>query len=92
MPAVLRSLPVFLAWLLAAGAVLATLGPLDWRPSFGHPDLERFGAYAVLAVVFGLAYSNHRRWAWWRWCSPPVFWKRVSSSRHTATPGCMMRR
>lgn len=47
-----------LAWLLLAAVVFVTLGPVSDRPQFGHPDLERFAAYAATAVVFSFGYRR----------------------------------
>ena len=50
------------AWTLAAVVVVMTLGPVDLRPQFGHPSLERFGAYLALGGAFSLAYPRQRAW------------------------------
>lgn len=49
-------------WVFFALVVFWTWGPLKFRPSFGHPDLERFGAFFVLAALVALTY----RWPKWR--------------------------
>lgn len=49
------------AWLLFIIVVLATLVPLELRPSSGLPlKLERFLAFAILAGMFAFAYP--KRW------------------------------
>jgi len=48
------------AWLLFAFIVFATLSPIDLRPVSLLPvNLERAAAFAVLGVVFALAYPRH---------------------------------
>lgn len=47
-----------LARLLLAALVFVTLGPVSDRPQFGHPDLERFAAFAATAVVFSFGYPR----------------------------------
>lgn len=48
------------AWLLAAAVTFATLGPPIYRPhsSFGQNGEHAF-AFALVGLVFGLAYSRH---------------------------------
>jgi VanZ like family len=47
------------AWASLAFIVFATLSPLGLRPHFGGVSLERFGAFAVTGLLFGLAYPTH---------------------------------
>jgi membrane associated rhomboid family serine protease len=49
------------AWLLAAAATFATLGPARYRPhsSLGH-DGEHAAAFVLIGLAFGLAYPRHR--------------------------------
>lgn len=47
-----------LAVLLTLGVAYATLCPQDMRPQLGDPQLERFGAYFVVAAAFGCAYPR----------------------------------
>jgi VanZ family protein len=50
------------AWLLAAAVALATLGPTRYRPlnySLGR-DGEHALAFALIGLVFGLAYARNR--------------------------------
>ncbi len=50
-----------LAWLLLAGLVLVTVGPISTRPETGlPPDVERFAAYAAAGLALAFAYP--RRW------------------------------
>jgi VanZ family protein len=50
-----------LAWLLAAAATFATLGPPRFRPHshLGH-DGEHALAFILIGLAFGLAYPRHR--------------------------------
>jgi VanZ family protein len=54
----LRRVALLLAWTLAAGLIVVTWGPLEVRPSIGHPEIERFGAYFLTAAVFVAAYPR----------------------------------
>ncbi|GAC1337881.1 MAG: VanZ family protein [Bradyrhizobium sp.] len=49
------------AWLLAAAATFATLGPARYRPhsNFGQ-DTEHALAFVLIGLAFGLAYPRHR--------------------------------
>jgi VanZ family protein len=50
------------AWLLAAAVALATLGPARYRPlnyNLGQ-DGEHALAFALIGLVFGLAYARNR--------------------------------
>ncbi|MCJ2082244.1 hypothetical protein [Methylobacterium sp. J-090] len=52
----------FLAWILLAALIFATLAPIGLRPVSGAPvGLERFGAFAVLGFLFASGYPR-RRW------------------------------
>jgi hypothetical protein len=49
------------AWLLVLAIALFTLVPISLRPISGAPvNLERFAAFAVIGVCFGLGYPKHR--------------------------------
>ncbi|MDB5565420.1 MAG: hypothetical protein JWP84_1986 [Tardiphaga sp.] len=51
-----------LAWAVLAFIVYATLSPLGLRPHLGSGvGAERFGAFAVVGLLFGLAYPK-RLW------------------------------
>jgi hypothetical protein len=45
-------------WLVLAFIAFATLSPLQDRPVLTHPQIERFAAFMMLGVTFGLAYPN----------------------------------
>jgi VanZ family protein len=50
-----------LAWVLAAAATFATLGPARYRPhSALGQDGEHALAFVVIGLAFGLAYPRHR--------------------------------
>lgn len=49
-------------WLVLACIVFWTLGPVNDRPVFGHPQLERFAAYFCLGALLAAGYP--KRWAW----------------------------
>jgi hypothetical protein len=47
------------AWLAFALIVFVTLAPLQFRPVVGHhAQLERFAAFAMVGLFFGLAYPR----------------------------------
>jgi len=49
-----------LAWLCLLYVAIATLGPISSRPSTGFsPQIERVAAYALVGVLFALAYPRH---------------------------------
>ena len=54
---------VLSAWALTALVVFLTLGPVADRPQFGHPQLERFAAFFLLAGAWSLALPGRRLWA-----------------------------
>lgn len=45
-------------WLALAFIVFATLSPIHDRPVITSPQLERFAAFAVAGLAFGLAYPR----------------------------------
>jgi hypothetical protein len=48
-----------LAWLLLAGLVIVTIGPIQWRPISPLPtQLERAVALMLVGFVFALAYPR----------------------------------
>ena len=51
----------WVAWLLVLAIAVFTLAPIGLRPISGAPaNLERFAAFAVIGVCFGLGYPKHR--------------------------------
>jgi hypothetical protein len=49
------------AWLLVVAIAVFTLVPIGLRPISGAPvNLERFAAFAVIGICFGLGYPKHR--------------------------------
>jgi glycopeptide antibiotics resistance protein len=46
------------AWILLLAIFVVTDGPLNLRPTFGHPNAERFAALAILGFAFALAYPR----------------------------------
>ena len=48
------------AWLLLAGLIVVTIGPIGWRPVSPLPtQLERALALLVVGFVFAVAYPRH---------------------------------
>jgi hypothetical protein len=54
----LRRIAILVAWSLAVCVIVVTWGPQEVRPSIGHPQVERFGAYFLTAAVFVAAYPR----------------------------------
>jgi uncharacterized protein YqgC (DUF456 family) len=49
------------AWLLVLAIAVSTLSPIELRPTTDTPaNLERFVAFAVIGVCFGLGYPRHQ--------------------------------
>ncbi len=54
-----RKLLVLLAWVSLGYIVYVTLSPIGLRPvASNNPAYERFGAYAIVGISFGLAYRG----------------------------------
>lgn len=49
-----------LAWLALAYVAVVTIGPVSWRPDFGHMNVERFIGFVVLSFLFVVGYPRHR--------------------------------
>jgi hypothetical protein len=47
-----------IAWGSLAFIVFATLSPIGLRPHFTDPNIERFGAFVMAGLLFGIAYPN----------------------------------
>jgi hypothetical protein len=57
----LKGLLAGAAWVTFAFIVFSTLAPLHLRPVVArNADLERFAAFAMLGLLFGLAYPHRR--------------------------------
>jgi VanZ family protein len=55
----IKNIVGILAWMLLAVIVYSTLAPFDMRPRLGTSvNLERFGAFALLAALFALHYPR----------------------------------
>ncbi|WNV12386.1 VanZ family protein [Tardiphaga sp. 709] len=54
-----RKTIIVVAWTTLALIAFATLSPIGLRPHFGGVSLERFGAFALVGLLFGLAYPRH---------------------------------
>lgn len=50
------------AWVLVAIIMFHTVGPVQDRPQFGFPNLERIAAYFVAAAAFMAAWPRQWRW------------------------------
>lgn len=57
-PGMLQKAFFMAAWIAVAVIVCATLSPIALRPEIAAPNLERFGAYAILGFLFGMAYPR----------------------------------
>jgi apolipoprotein N-acyltransferase len=53
-----RKIIIAVAWASLAFIVFATLSPIGLRPHLASVSLERFGAFALAGLLFGLAYPN----------------------------------
>jgi hypothetical protein len=57
----IRKLLVLLAWVSLGYVMFVTLSPIGLRPIASHnPAYERFVAYAIVGILFGLAYRGRR--------------------------------
>lgn len=56
-----RKIFAAIAWAVLASIVFVTLSPIGWRPHFEAVRIERAGAFAVVGLLFGLAYPR-RLW------------------------------
>ncbi len=61
----MRRLSRLLFWLGLAGIALVTLGPIGLRPESGlPPQVERFGAFLAISLLFTLGYPSRRVIGW----------------------------
>lgn len=49
---------IFVGCLTLAFIIYATLSPINARPVLAGPQLERFAAFALMGLAFGLAYPR----------------------------------
>ncbi len=54
----LRGLAVVAAWSVLAIIVFATLCPIQFRPVVAPSDVERFAAFGLVGLLFGVAYPR----------------------------------
>ena len=54
----IQRLSVVAGWLALAFIAFVTLSPMQARPSIGGTHLEHFVAFALIGLVFALAYPN----------------------------------
>lgn len=54
----LRGLAVICAWSVLGIIVLATLCPIQFRPVVAPSDVERFVAFGLAGLLFGVAYPR----------------------------------
>jgi hypothetical protein len=55
----LHKFTVAAAWTTFVAIVFVTVSPIDMRPSVtADPNIERFAAFAILGLLFGLAYPR----------------------------------
>lgn len=54
----IRNRFIITAWLSLAFVAFVTLSPIQDRPVLAGPQFEHFAAFAVLGLIFGLAYPN----------------------------------
>jgi hypothetical protein len=52
----LRKVVLFIAWATLLLIVFATLSPIGLRPHLASVSIERFGAFAIVGLLFGLAH------------------------------------
>src|SRR6187402_3338715 len=54
-----RKILIAAGWAILAVIVFATLSPIGLRPHLASVSVERFGAFAAMGLLFGLAYPRH---------------------------------
>lgn len=57
----LRTVMMVIAWATLLLIAIATVSPIDVRPHLGSVTVERFGAFALTGLLFGLAYPRRLR-------------------------------
>jgi VanZ family protein len=58
LPAMIQRVCTIAGWLALAFIAYATLSPIDARPVLAGPQLEHFAAFALVGLVFAVAYPN----------------------------------
>jgi VanZ family protein len=58
----IQKISTTVGWLVLAFIVYATLSPIDSRPVIADPQLERFLAFGLVGLAFGIGYP--KRWLW----------------------------
>lgn len=56
-----RPIVQMLAWMALSLIAVVTLSPIGLRPEMSTPNIERFGAYFLAGLLFGLAYPQRVR-------------------------------
>lgn len=56
-----RTVVMVIAWTTLILIAIATVSPIDVRPHLGGVTMERFGAFALAGLLFGLAYPRRLR-------------------------------
>jgi hypothetical protein len=56
--AMVQRVSTIVGWLGLAFIIFATLSPINERPIIASPELERFAAFALVGLAFGLAYPG----------------------------------
>lgn len=54
-----RKIIIILAWSTLLVIAFATLSPIGLRPHMGDVSGERFLAFAIVGMLFGMAYPRH---------------------------------
>ncbi|WP_398481794.1 VanZ family protein [Tardiphaga sp.] len=54
-----RKIIIILAWSALLAVAFATLSPIGLRPHVGNVSGERFWAFALVGLLFGIAYPRH---------------------------------
>lgn len=60
----MKRIIVIIAWIITALVVVFTVGPVSYRPQFGHPQIERFLAFFALGLAWAAA-RPARLWRIW---------------------------
>ena len=58
LPVMVQRVSTIAAWLALAVVVYVTLAPINYRPVIAGAEFDRFAAFAVVGLAFGLAYPK----------------------------------